>query len=135
MSKLAWKAMSLAIMISCCLVARLIVVPSQADVVMAKGKVRQWQKGILTDITQRDASRMIKGTSQERTIWTYTVDDGHFIWKLDRDTMHRDKPLIVTINAPVEFALEGQKAYMKDDSGEEHSLSVQSKALKSVPSQ
>jgi len=96
----------------------------------AKPKEHQWQKGILTGIDLRDASRLYQGTSIVRTISIYTVDDGHFIWKLDRDTMRRDKPLDVTINGPIEFAIEGQKAYMKDDQGEEHSLSVESKALK-----
>ncbi len=96
----------------------------------AKPKQHQWQRGILTGIDLRDASRLYQGTSITRTVSIYSVDDGHFIWKLDRETTRRDKPLDVTINGPIEFAIEGQRAYMKDDQGEEHSLSVESKSLK-----
>ena len=41
----------------------------------------------------------------------------------------------MTINAKVEFALEGQDAYLKDEHGEVHKLSVQTKVLKQSPPQ
>ena len=98
--------------------------------VEAKEKDHTWRNGKLTDVSQRDASRLVEGTTHERTYWTYTVDDRTYVWKLDRDTRRRDKPLNVTINADVEFAIEGQDAYLKDEQGEAHKLSVQTKALK-----
>jgi hypothetical protein len=98
--------------------------------VLAKEKVHSWQKGALLDVSSRDEPRLIDGTSYERIYWVYTVDDGTYVWKLQRETRRRDKPLDVTINASVQFAIEGQKAFLKDDAGEEHSLSVIAKALK-----
>ncbi len=98
--------------------------------VLAKEKVRQWQTGKLMDVTSRDASRLANGTSIVILYWTYTVDDGKYVWKLQRDTNRRDRPLDITINADVQFAIEKQDAYLKDDHGDEHKLSVQSKAMK-----
>ncbi len=104
--------------------------PVLVRTVEAKEKVHDWKSGKLTDIDQRDASRLVEGTSHERIYWTYTVDDGTYIWKLQRDTRRRDKPVNTTINTIVDFAVEGQDAYIKDEQGEAHKLSVQTKTLK-----
>ena len=98
----------------------------------AKEKMHDWKRGMLISSEDRDASRLYQGTSVVRIYWTYTVDDGTYVWKLERDTRRHDKPLDVTVNTQVEFAIEGQDAYMKDDHGEAHKLSVESKALKKV---
>jgi len=100
--------------------------------IFAKEKVHQWQKGMLTDVSSRDASRLIDGTSYEKLLWTYTIDDGTYIWKLQRDTKRHDTPLDVTVNTKVDFAIDGHEAFLKDESGKEHSLSVQTKILKLV---
>jgi hypothetical protein len=42
-----------------------------------------------------------------------------------------DKPLNVTINAPVKFAIENEDCYLLDDQGTEHKLVVEKKTLKS----
>lgn len=104
-------------------------------VVIAKEKSHDWKAGTLLDISDRASAKLIDGTSYERHYWTYKVDDGIYIWQLQRDTRRRDKPLEVTINAKVEFAIEGQDAYLKDEHGEVHKLSVQTKALKQSPPQ
>lgn len=96
----------------------------------AKEKVHQWQKGMLIDVASRDASRLTEGTSHERSYWTYSIDDGKYVWKLQRDMIRRDKPLVVTVNTQVDFAIEGQKAFLKDESGKDHEMSVQTKILK-----
>ena len=105
----------------------------------AKPNEHQWQKGVHIGIDQRDAypqsSLSGPGNGIVRTFWIYTVDDGHLLWKLGRLTKRGDKPLDVTINAPVEFAIEGQTAYLKNDKGEVLTLSVESKALKTSSTQ
>jgi hypothetical protein len=41
-----------------------------------------------------------------------------------------DKPLEVTVNAPVKFAIEKGDCYLLDDEGKEHKLMVEKKILK-----
>ena len=64
----------------------------------------------------------------------YTIDDGKFVWELMRTMTSRgDKPLRVTVNTDVQFAIEGYDAYLKDEDGKEHKLSVWKKTLNLKP--
>ena len=70
--------------------------------------------------------------------WRYEIDDGNYVWTLGRDievgrnffTGHHDKPLSVTINTPVKFAIGEDVGYLQDEQGKEHKVSVKAKALK-----
>jgi hypothetical protein len=62
----------------------------------------------------------------------YTIDDGKYVWVVSsRMIKKHDKPLNVTINAPVKFAIENEDCYLLDDQGTEHKLVVEKKTLKS----
>lgn len=61
----------------------------------------------------------------------YTIDDGKYLWVVSRRMMKKnDKPLDLTINIPVKFAVEKQDCYLLDDEGKEHKLVVEKKTLK-----
>ena len=61
----------------------------------------------------------------------YTIDDGKYVWVVSRRMIKKhDKPLNVTINAPVKFAIENADCYLLDDQGKEHKLVVEKKTLK-----
>jgi hypothetical protein len=61
----------------------------------------------------------------------YTIDDGKYVWVVSRRMIKKhDKPLNVTINAPVKFAVENEDCYLLDDQGKEHKLVVEKKTLK-----
>ena len=61
----------------------------------------------------------------------YTIDDGRYLWIVSRRmTKKDDKPLNVTIDAPVKFAIEKKACYLLDEQGEEHKLTVERKRPK-----
>ncbi|MGB8066047.1 MAG: hypothetical protein WCF26_29460 [Candidatus Sulfotelmatobacter sp.] len=61
----------------------------------------------------------------------YTIDDGKYLWVVSRRMVKKhDKPLNLTINAPVKFAIEKGDCYLLDDEGKEHKLMVEKKILK-----
>jgi hypothetical protein len=96
----------------------------------AKEKARDWQSGVLIDVQTHDASHLVNGTTVSRAVWIYTIDDGSYVWQLQRGTNRHDEPLSVTINAPIKFSIDKQKAYLLDEQGKEHELSVMTKSLK-----
>ena len=44
-----------------------------------------------------------------------------------------DKALDITINSHIQFAIEGQTCYLRDEEGKEHTLSVEKKIAKTAP--
>jgi hypothetical protein len=61
----------------------------------------------------------------------YTIDDGKYVWVVSmRMIKKHDKPINVTINAPVKFAVDNEDCYLLDDQGKEHKLVVEKKTLK-----
>ncbi len=62
----------------------------------------------------------------------YTIDDGKYRWVVTRRmTKKDDKPLDLTVNAPVKFAIEKKTCYLLDGQGQEHKLAVERRTLKS----
>lgn len=98
------------------LIALVLVVPAQ------KKDKREWQEGTLTDITaKRDAWGHI----------AYTIDTGEMVYTAGHFHFRgSDKPLPLTINTKVKFAIEKEKFYLVDDEGKEHKLKLEKKALK-----
>jgi hypothetical protein len=61
----------------------------------------------------------------------YTIDDGKYLFVVSRRiTKKHDKPLDLTLNAPVKFAIERSDCYLLDEEGKEHKLVVEKKTLK-----
>ena len=71
---------------------------------------------------------------KHRTHDYYTIDAGEMIYVAVRETHLRgDKPLNVTVNAPIKYAIKGHDVYLMDDDGKQHKLSLQKKILKPKP--
>ena len=104
-------------------------------------KDRAWTSGTLVNaVTERD-SRTVgvpptivtgpKVVTLRNDVTYYTIDDGKYVWVVSRRmTRKDDKPLRVTVNAAVKFAIEKKTCYLLDEQGEEHRLVVEKKALK-----
>ncbi len=63
------------------------------------------------------------------TLTHYVLHGQEYIYKADRRTTPRDKPLDVTIHGPINFAVVGAKVYVRDEQGKIHKLALVSKAL------
>lgn len=97
-------------------------------------KDREWQTGLLIDVQSQNIGRLYQGTTLRHDTWEYSIDDGKYVWVLQRELHLRgDKPLFVTVNAPVKFVIDKHDAYLLDDDGKEHKLSLLSKMLKKSP--
>jgi hypothetical protein len=104
-------------------------------------KDRAWKTGTLVNAETQSGTRtlgipptivtgpIIKTLRNDVTF--YTIDDGKYVWVVSRHmTKAEDKPLNVTVNAPVKFAIEKKNCYLLDDQGEEHKLTLERKILK-----
>ena len=104
-------------------------------------KDRAWRTGTLVNAETERGSRSVgipptiitgpKIATLRNDITYYTIDDGKYRWVVSRRmTKKDDKPLDVTIDAPVKFAIEKKNCYLLDNQGEEHKLTVERKRLK-----
>lgn len=101
----------------------------------AKGKDRVWQDGILLDSSTERGTRVVPtgngAVSHRDDVTYYRIDDGKMVYVVARTLLsRRDKALDVTINAHVQFAIEGDTCYLRDAEGKEHTLSVEKKIAK-----
>lgn len=83
-----------------------------------------WQTGTLRSVTNDTQSRVFGWTSHNgvghvgekvSVVWHYTIEGGEYVYEADRTARQHDKPLDVTINAPVQFAVVGMDLYLKMD--------------------
>lgn len=100
-------------------------------------KELQWQNGRLLDSNTDTGSRLvgINGNLQERRNdrTNYQIETDQYVYVVSRSLVRRrDKPLDVTINGPVRFAIDGLDVVLKDDKGKEHKLTLEKKILKSA---
>ena len=104
-------------------------------------KDRAWKTGTLVNAETQSGTRTVgipptiitgpKIETLRNDVTFYTIDDGKYVWVVSRHmTKKDDKPLNVTINAPVKFAIEKKACYLLDEQGEEHKLAVERKILK-----
>jgi hypothetical protein len=104
-------------------------------------KDRVWNTGTLVNAETQSGARTVgipptiitgpKIKTLRNDVTFYTIDDGKYVWVVSRHmTKAEDKPLNVTIDAPVKFAIEKKNCYLLDDQGEEHKLTVERKILK-----
>lgn len=97
-----------------------------------------WQLGTLRSVTSETRSRVLgtlnNGTGlvgeQIRIITHYTIETAQYIYQADRTANRHDKPLNVTINGPIKFAVVGTDIYVCEDTGKVHKLVVATKTLK-----
>ncbi len=102
---------------------------------------RAWPTGILVNSETQRGTRTVGIPSTigsgpmiatlRNDVTLYTIDDGRYVWVVSRRMLKKhDKPIDVTINAPVKFAVDNQDCYLLDDQGKEHKLVVEKKTLK-----
>jgi hypothetical protein len=61
----------------------------------------------------------------------YRVDAGETVYVVARSLRGRgDRALDVTINRPVQFAIDGNDFYLRDAEGKEHKLTIEKKIAK-----
>ncbi len=113
----------------------------------AKDKQHTWRDGLLLDATTesrfytqssptyKDGEINPAGGIETRRveIWTYSIDGGDFVWVGTRDLRLRgDKPLNVTVNKPIKFAVENSDIFILDEDGKEHRLDFKKKIAKAA---
>jgi len=108
---------------------------------VSMGKDRAWITGTLVNAETESGSRNVaipptiitgpKIKTLRNDVTYYTIDDGKYRWVVSRHmTKKDDKPLDVTVDSPVKFAIEKKDCYLLDNQGEEHKLKVERKTLK-----
>ena len=139
---------NLALLLTCLLVLML------PNATWTKGKERQWQTGKLLDTdrdrtyagTVDDASGSAttsgnttygnaSGTSTAiyRVYETYTIEAGNYVYVCQERLKWRwSKAALVTVNAPVQFAIEKDRIYIKSEDGTEHETKIIKKILKTT---
>ena len=106
-------------------------------------KDRDWTTGMLMDSEMERGTRIVTippivGSGQSPMIATvpndltlYAIDDGKYVFVVSRRILTvREKPLELTVNSPVKFAIEKSHCYLLDEEGKEHKLLEEKKTLK-----
>lgn len=96
----------------------------------------EWHTGTLLDSTTERGTRLIANKDRayevRRDNSFYEIDDGEkYIYVVRRSmTSRRDKPIRLTVNGPVRFALAGDDILLLDENGKQHRLAIEKKILK-----
>ncbi len=91
-------------------------------------KEHQWQTGMLLGIYEAKVDAKSLKTAQNPTPYapkdlvndTYTIDAGEFTYQSAEIRKTKNQPPPFTINASIQFAIEDQHVFLKDDQGKEH---------------
>lgn len=107
----------------------------------ASAKERQWQSGTLLQVTQSKvdstsakvpygiaAITVTKGLVSE----TYIIDAGKYVYESAQVRKSKDR-MPLAVNGPVQFAVENDRVYIKDEDGKEHDTKLITKTLKPPP--
>lgn len=108
---------------------------------VSTAKDRAWTTGLLVNSETQRGTRTVGVPSTigsgpmiatlRNDVTLYTIDDGRYVWVVSRRMIKKhDKPINLTINASVKFAIENQDCYLLDDQGKEYKLVVEKKTLK-----
>ena len=100
-----------------------------ATLLSAKDKERVWQTGTLINATNDSISR---GKMVPNIIWDYSIDDGAgsiVVARRDMSSQY-DKPLKLTVNKPVQYAIENMNVFVRDEDGKEHKFQLQKRVSK-----
>jgi hypothetical protein len=114
--------------------------------VVSLAKDRTWITGTLVDSETERGTRTVgipstvgsgpMNATLRNDVTLYTIDDGKYLWVVSRRMVKKnDKPLDLTINASVKFAIEKGDCYLLDEQGKEHKLVVEKRTLKTKDSQ
>jgi hypothetical protein len=96
----------------------------------------EWKTGTLLDMTTHKGSRYVGdrdgGYSARNDQSYYEIDDGEqYIYVVRRSMTTRwDKTVVLTVNGPVKFAIDGSNMLLLDDKGKQHKLAIEKRTLK-----
>jgi hypothetical protein len=102
-------------------------------------KERQWQTGTLLDMNQASvyAGDVIVpnnlgavSIARRRVSETYVIDAGAYVYESQEIRRSRDRTPSLTVNGPVQFAIEKDHVYIRDEEGKEHDTKLVKKTLK-----
>jgi len=120
----------------------------------ARQKERQWETGKVLD-TSRDSTyagsvgsasgsatsagdttyghASGRSTAVYRVYETYTIEAGDYVYVCrERLKWKWSKPAMLTVNGPVQFAIEKDHLYIKGEEGSEHDTKILKKVLKTA---
>jgi hypothetical protein len=91
-------------------------------------KEHQWQTGMLLGIYEANVDAKSLKTSQNPVPYapkdlvndTFTFDAGEYTYQSAEMRRAKNQPPPFTVNSSIQFAIEGQHVYLKDDQGKEH---------------
>jgi hypothetical protein len=93
----------------------------------------EWRTGTLLDTSTQRGTRLVgdkDGVYEARRDQSYyEIDDGDkYIYVVRRSMTARwDKPIPLTVNGPVKFALAGDDMLLIDEKGKQHRLAIEKK--------
>lgn len=100
-------------------------------------KERQWQTGKLLDMKGVNVTFLggdavpSSSVARSRINEIYLIDAGEYIYESkEASRSSRDKTPPFTVNGPVQFAIEKDHVYIKDEAGKEHDTKLIRKTLK-----
>jgi tRNA G37 N-methylase Trm5 len=94
-----------------------------AFAISAQAQSAEWHQGKLLQIDKSLRTREHKGSSHEKTYWTMQIEDNHILYFAEGEGSLPH----VTENAPIEWKLDKEKVYFKDENGKEHKINLQKK--------
>jgi len=91
-------------------------------------KERQWQTGMLLGVYQANVDAKSLKTAQNPVPYapkdlvndTFTIDAGDYTYQSVEMRRTKNEPPPFTVNTSIQFAIEGEHVYLKDDHGKEH---------------
>ncbi len=120
------------------LVLTLCLLNISADAIAKDKKPIEWKTGTLLDARTERGRRTVPINGQYQQLRDdqsyYVIDDGEKYTYLVRRSMtsRRDRPLEVTINGPIKFAVDDHDILLLDEKGKQHRLAIEQKALRQV---
>src|ERR1700693_775714 len=126
-----------------------------SSVALPKDKDRQWQTGKVLDAnrdrtyvgsinnasgnattTGNTTAGQVSGstTAVYRVYETYEIEAGDYVYVCQEHIRWRwSKPAMLTVNGPVQFAIEKNHVYIKSEDGSEHDTTIIKKTFKTPP--
>ena len=99
-------------------------------------KPLEWKTGILLDSGTERGKRHVPIDGEIHEFRNdqayYLIDDGEkYVYLVRRSMTSRgDKPIPLTVNAPIKFAIDGSDLLLLDEKGKQHRLAIEKKTLK-----
>jgi hypothetical protein len=112
-----------------------------SNIALSKEKERNWQTGKVVDMNRDksyagtvDLAGNGSSTAVYRVYETYAIEAEDYVYVCEEHLKWRwSKPAVLTVNAPVRFAIEKDRIYIKSEDASEHETKIIKKILKTQP--